>query len=67
MTFNQHNTIRDVMISQNGERIKQVNDFKYPVSYTASNKHYINVRIGKSWSSLNQLTNIYGYLESQKT
>ena len=59
MTFNQHNTIRDVMSNQNGERIKQVNDFKYLGSYIASTEHDINVRIGKAWSALNQLTNIW--------
>ena len=47
------------MSSQNGERIKQVNDFKYLGSYIASTEHDINVRIGKAWSALNQLTNIW--------
>ena len=46
------------MSSQNGERIKQVNDFKYFGSYIASTEHDINVRIGKAWSALNQLTTI---------
>ena len=57
MTFNQHNTIRDVMSIQNGERM-QVNDFKYLGSYIASTEHDINIRIGKNWYTLNQLTNI---------
>ena len=47
------------MSSQNSERIEQVNDFKYPGSYIASTEHDINVRIGKSWFALNQLTNIW--------
>ena len=47
------------MSSKNGERIKQVNDFKYIVSYIASTEHDINFRIGKAWSALNQLTNIW--------
>ena len=46
------------MSSQNGERIKQVND-KYLNSYIASTGHDINVRIGKAWSALNTLTNIW--------
>ena len=33
MTFNQHNTLRDVMSSHNSKRIKQDNDFKYLGSY----------------------------------
>ena len=57
MTFNQHNIIRDVMCSHNGERIKQVNDIKNLGRYIASTEHDIYVRIGKAWSSLNQLTN----------
>ena len=36
MIFNPQNTIRDVMSSLNGERIKQVNEFKYLGSYIAS-------------------------------
>ena len=44
------------MISLNGERIKQFNDFKYLGSYIASTEHDI---IGKVWSALNQLTNIW--------
>ena len=59
MTYNQHNTIRDVMSSQNSERIKQANEFKYLGSYIASTEQNINVRIGKAWSALNQLTNIW--------
>ena len=47
------------MSSQNGERIKQVNNFKYLGSYIASTVHDINVRIGKAWSALKQLTNIW--------
>ena len=47
------------MSSQNRERIKQVNDFKYLGSYIASTEHDINVRIGKAWSALNQFTNIW--------
>ena len=47
------------MSSQNGESLKHVNDFKYLVSNIASTEHDINVRIGKSWSTLNQLTNIW--------
>ena len=47
------------MSSQNGERIKQVNDFKYLGSYIASTAHDINIRIGKAWSTLNQLTNLW--------
>ena len=43
------------MSSQNCERLKQVNDFKYLGSYIASTEHDIN---GKAWSALNQLTNI---------
>ena len=59
MTFNQHNTIIYVMSSQNGDRIKQVNYFKYLGSYIASTEHDINVRIGKDWYALNQITNIW--------
>ena len=47
------------MSSQNGERIKQDNDFKYLGSYIASTEHDIDVRIVKAWSALNQLTNIF--------
>ena len=47
------------MSSQNGERIKQVNDFKYLGRYIASTDHDINIRIGKVWSALNKLTNIW--------
>ena len=52
MTFNQHNIIRDVMSSQNGERINLD-------SYIASTEHDINVILEKSWSALNQLSNIW--------
>ena len=34
------------MSSLNGERIKQINDFKYLGSYIASTEYYINVTIG---------------------
>ena len=51
MSFHQKHTIRDVMISQNGENSKQVNDFKYLGSPIESMEHDINVRIGQSWAT----------------
>ena len=39
---------------------------KYLGSYIASTEHDINVRIGKYWSALNQLTNIWKSRLSKK-
>ena len=46
------------MRSLNGEKIKQVDDFKYLRSYSTSTKHDVNIGLGKAWDSLNQLDKI---------
>ena len=38
--------------SLNGEKSKQVEDFKYLGSYIASTKHDVNIRLGKAWDAL---------------
>ena len=41
------------------KHIKQVLDFKYLGSYIASTEHNVNIRLGKTWSTLNQLDKIW--------
>ena len=47
------------MKSLNGEKIKQVEDFKYLGSYIASTEHDVNIRLGKAWDALNELDKIW--------
>ena len=47
------------MKSLNGEKIKQVEDFKYLGSYIASTEHDVNIRLGKVWDALNELDKIW--------
>ena len=47
------------MKSLNGEKIKQVEDFKYLRSYIASTKHDVNIRLGKAWDALDELDKIW--------
>ena len=47
------------MRSLNGEKIKQVEDFKDLGSYTASTERDVNIRLGKAWDALNELDNIW--------
>ena len=47
------------MKSLNGEKIKQVEDFKYLGSYIASTKHDVNIRLGKAWEALDELDKIW--------
>ena len=47
------------MKSLNGEKIKQVEDFKYLGSYIASTEHDVNIRLEKAWDALNELDKIW--------
>ena len=47
------------MRSLNGEKIKQVEDFKDLGSYTASTERDVNIRLGKAWDALNELDKIW--------
>ena len=47
------------MRSLNGEKIKQVEDFKDLGSYIASTERDVNIRLGKAWDALNELDNIW--------
>ena len=42
-----------------GDKIKQVEDFKYLGSYIASTEHDVHSRLGKVWDALNQLDKIW--------
>ena len=42
-----------------GDKIKQVEDFKYLGSYIASTEHDVHGRLGKVWDALNQLDKIW--------
>ena len=42
-----------------GDRIKQVEDFKYLGSYIASTEHDVHSRLGKVWDALDQLDKIW--------
>ena len=55
--FNQDASER--MKSIDGEKIKQVEDFKYLGSYIASTQHDVNIRLGKAWNALNELDKIW--------
>ena len=55
--FNQDASER--MKSLDGEKIKQVEDFKYLGSYIASTEHDVNIRLGKAWNALNELDKIW--------
>ena len=55
--FNQDES--EGMKSLNGEKIKQVEDFKYLGSYIASTEHDVNIRLGKAWDALNELDKIW--------
>ena len=45
--------------SLNGEKRKQVEDFKYLGSNIASNEHDVNIRLGKAWDALDELDKIW--------
>ena len=47
------------MRSLNGEKIKQVEDFKDLGSYIASTERDVNIRLGKAWDALNELVKIW--------
>ena len=55
--FNQDASER--MKSLDGEKLKQVEDFKYLGSYIASTEHDVNIRLGKAWNALNELDKIW--------
>ena len=55
--FNQD--VSERMKSLDGEKIKQVEDFKYLGSYIASTEHDVNIRLGKAWNALNELDKIW--------
>ena len=55
--FNQDASER--MKSLDGEKIKQVEDFKYLGSYIASTEHDVNIRLGKAWDALDELDKIW--------
>ena len=42
-----------------GDKIKQVEDFKYLGSYIASTEHDVHSRLGKVWNALDQLYKIW--------
>ena len=42
--------------SLKGKNIKQVQGFKYLGTYVASTDHDVNVRIGRAWAALNNMT-----------
>ena len=47
------------MRSLNGEKIKQVEDFKDLGSYIASTERDVNIRLRKAWDALNELDKIW--------
>ncbi|CAM1316814.1 Uncharacterised protein r2_g2583 [Pycnogonum litorale] len=47
------------MKSLNGDKIKQVEDFRYLGSYIATTAQDVNIRLGKAWGALNQLDKIW--------
>ena len=47
------------MKSLNGEKRKQVEDFKYLGNYNASTEHDVNIRLGKAWDALDELDKIW--------
>ncbi|CAM1310307.1 Uncharacterised protein r2_g2061 [Pycnogonum litorale] len=47
------------MKSLNGDKIKQVEDFRYLGSYIATTAQDVNIRLGKAWGALNQLNKIW--------
>ena len=47
------------MKSLDGEKRKQVEDFKHLGSYIASTEHDVNIRLGKAWDALNELDKIW--------
>ena len=57
MCINQDTSIG--MKSYNGDDVKQVSDFKYLGSYIASTENDVNIRLGKAWTALNKMNNIW--------
>ena len=51
--------INEVIKSLNGKNIKEVSYFKYIGSYIQSPEKYINIRLAKSWSALNEMNSIW--------
>ena len=47
------------MSSLSGDKIKQVEDFKYLGSYIESTEQDVNIRLGKAWVALNELDKIW--------
>ena len=47
------------MKSLNGDKIKQLEDFKYVISYIATTAQDVNIRLGKAWGAFNQLDKIW--------
>ena len=47
------------MSSLSGDKIKQVEDFKYLGSYVESTEQDVNIRLGKAWGALNELDKIW--------
>ena len=47
------------MSSLSGDKIKQVEDFKYLGSYIESTEQDVNIRLGKAWGALNELDKIW--------
>ena len=47
------------MKSLNGEKVKQVDDFKYLGSYIASTEPDVDIRLGNAWGALNGMDKIW--------
>ena len=52
------------MKSKSGNRIKQVNKFKYLGSYIDSTERDMNISITKAWSTLNSMY-VFGKLKAE--
>ena len=54
-----HQDASEGMMSLDGEKRKQVEDFKHLGSYIASTEHDVNIRLGKAWDALNEMDKIW--------
>ena len=53
------NVIDGSITSINGENIEKVDDFQYLGSFVASTSRDVDVRIGKAWSAINNMSQIW--------